>query len=72
MADTLPAPIMALRRLLRGATNDGERDRVSVALRRCETLYKLPTASPDDDITGETRRRQFAGARHNVWVKNKP
>ena len=52
------------------ATEPGLRDRVTRTLQRVERLYRLPTTPPDDDITGDMRRRRFAEERHNVWQKN--
>jgi hypothetical protein len=68
----LPAPIKALRASLRGTREPEARDRISATLKRVETLYGLRSAPLDDaDTVATTRRRQFAGARHNMWAKNK-
>jgi hypothetical protein len=62
---TIPAPIRALRRSLRGATEPALRERLSVTIANLERLYGV--GKPTEQDQGDLRRRRFAQSRHNVW-----
>ena len=56
MTKPVPSALKALRSSLRGATDEGLRDRLRTAIGRLERLYGVPTASPDDQ--GDMKARK--------------
>jgi hypothetical protein len=67
MSKPIPSALKALRRSLRGATDDHLRDRLQTAIGRLERMYGVakPAAVPDED-TGDMKRRQFVRENHRI------